>query len=153
MKTPEQLQAELDASQAQLRDMQAKEAKRAAAELNATHVSFAQGLVDAGKWPAGAKDVLVATLNHVAKPDGVVSFGEGDAAKPLHVALQEQLQALPPVVNFGEVAKGGAGHKQMSDQQVATRAAAYQERRQKANRPISIAQAVEAVNAGTDNDC
>lgn len=153
MKTPEQLQAELDASQAKLRDMQAKEAKRASEELNTAHVSFAQGLVDAGKWPAAAKDVLVATLNHVAKPDGVVSFGEGDAAKPLHVVLQEQLTALPPNVSFGEFAKGGTARKEMSDQQVATRAAGYQERRQKAGRPISIAQAVEAVNAGTDNDC
>lgn len=108
-KTPEQLQADLDAANTQIQSLQAAERQRDADTRHAAHVSFAESLVAQARWPGGAKDVLVATLDHLAQPDGVVSFGEGDAAKPLAEVLQERLKALPPSVTFGEVATKGAG--------------------------------------------
>lgn len=152
-KTPEELQAELDAANTQLQALQAAETKRATDARHAEHASFCESLVAAAKWPAGAKDVLVATLDQLAEPAGVVSFGEGDAAKPLHQALREQLQSLPESVSFGEFArKGGGSEGAMTNQQVADRAAAYQARRQAAGQNITMSQAIDAVNAGTDKD-
>ena len=151
MKTPEQLQAELDAANTKLAALQAADKKRATDTRHAEHLSFADGLVAAAKWPAGAKDVLVATLDHLAEPEGVVSFGEGEAAKPLHQALREQLDALPASVSFGEFARKGSGTGgALSNQQIADRAAAYQARRQAAGQNITLSDAVDAVNAGTD---
>lgn len=152
-KTPEQLQADLDAANARVQELQAAEAKRASDTRHAEHVSFAEKLVTEARWPAGAKDVLVATLDHLAQPEGVVSFGEGDAAKPLHQALREQLQAMPVSVSFGEFAKkGDAAGGGLTNQQVADRASAYQARRKAAGQNISMSEAVDAVNAGTDKD-
>jgi hypothetical protein len=155
MKTAEQLQAELDAANTQLQSLQTAEAQRCADARHASHVSFAEGLVTAAKWPSDAKDVLVATLDHLAQPTGtqatgIVSFGEGDAAKPLATALQEQLQAMPASVSFGEFAKDGKGQTPASNQQVAARAKAHQERLQASGQNISISQAIDAVNAGAD---
>lgn len=153
MKTPEQLQADLDAANARVQELQVAETKRTTDARHAEHVSFAEGLVAAAKWPAGAKDVLVATLDHLALPEGVVSFGEGDAAKPLATALQEQLTALPPSVSFAEIArKGGGSGGALTNQQVADRAAAYQARRAVAGQNITLSDAIDAVNAGTDKD-
>ncbi|MGE0333087.1 MAG: peptidase [Ramlibacter sp.] len=122
MKTPEQLQAELvqankdrDAALAKAKTLESAETARQAEARRAEHVSFADKLVAEARWPAGAKDVLVATLEMAATPTdkGVLSFGDGDAARPLHEALREQLQALPVQVTFQEVARkgsqGGAG--------------------------------------------
>jgi hypothetical protein len=157
MKNAEELRADLDAANAKLQAMQAADKKRAADTRHAEHLSFAEGLVAAAKWPAGAKDVLVATLDHLAEPQvadqGVVSFGEGDAAKPLHQALRDQLQAMPATVSFAEVAtKGGGAGGALTNQQVADRAAAYQKRRAGAGQNITLSEAVDAVNAGTDKD-
>jgi hypothetical protein len=151
MKTVEQLQAELDASNAQLQTLQAAEKKREADVRHAEHLSFADGLVAAAKWPAGAKDVLVATLDHLAQPDGVVSFGEGDAAKPLHQALREHLQDMPESVSFAEIArKSAASGGALTDRQVADRAADYQKRLAAKGQNITISEAIDAVNSGAD---
>jgi hypothetical protein len=155
MKTAEQLQAELDAANTQLQGLQAAEAQRAADARHANHVSFAEGLVSTARWPDAAKDVLVATLDHLTQPPGtqatgVVSFGEGGAAKPLATALQEQLQAMPASVSFGEFAKDGKAKTPANNHEVAARAVAHQERLQAAGQNISISQAIDAVNAGAD---
>lgn len=162
MKTVEQLQAELDAANAANASLRTAEAARIAADAtaqatarHASHVSFCEGLVTAAKWPAAAKDVLVQALDVIATPSdaGVVSFGEGDAAKPLASVLQEHLQALPASVSFGEFAgKGSGGGKALSNQDVAARANAYQARRSAAGQAISLSQAVDAVNSGADKD-
>ena len=157
MKTAAEIQAELDAANAklaqkdtELQALQQADAKRAADARHSTHVSFADGLVAQAKLPADFKDVIVATLDHLTLPSGVVSFGEGDAAKPLPKALQEQLSALPPSVSFSEFAKNGAAKAALSDQEVAGRARAYQERMQGKGQTVSLSQAIDAVNAGTD---
>lgn len=134
MKTVEQLQAELDASNASLQTLRAADEARQATERtslattrHAGHVSFAEGLVAAAKWPAGAKGVLVSALDVLATPadSGVVSFGEGDAAKPLAAVLQEQLLTLPTSVSFGEHAKNG-GSGEQTPGAIAAKAVTYQ---------------------------
>ncbi|WP_293602620.1 MULTISPECIES: peptidase [unclassified Polaromonas] len=111
-KTPEQLKKELTEAQGTISSLQEADRKRAADGRHAAHVSFADTLIAEARWPSGAKDVLVATLDHLQTPSGeagVVSFGEGDKASPLAVALQEQLKALSPMVELGEVATKAKG--------------------------------------------
>ncbi|TAM37828.1 MAG: hypothetical protein EPN61_14865 [Burkholderiaceae bacterium] len=60
----------------------ARDVVHAAHALHAPNVSFAEELVAEALWPAAAKDVLVATLDHAATPpkaSGGASFGEGAA--------------------------------------------------------------------------
>ena len=156
MKTPQQLQAELDASTAELQTLRAAETTRlaaervaAAAQRHAGHVSFAEGLVAAAKWPGGARDVLVAAMDVLATPGadaGVVSFGEGDAARPLLAVLQQQLQALPPRVSFAEFGKNGGGGA-LSSGELAARAIAYQEEQAARGVRVNTAEAVAHVLA------
>jgi hypothetical protein len=92
--------------------LKAEGATRAGAERHAAHASFAEGLMQAGKLLPAQKDVCVATLDFFAGQDTEVSFGEGDAKKPLVDGFKEFLSALPKQVEFSEVAKpengGGA---------------------------------------------
>lgn len=164
-KTVEQLQADLEAARAENDRLKAADQARQSAELERAnqarhreHASFADSLIAAAKWPAGAKDLLVATLDHIAAPgadNGRISFGDGDQAKPLHVALREQLESMPASVSFAEVAgksKAKGAGQTVSDRQVADRAAAYQKRLAAKGQSITISQAVDAVNAGTDQE-
>lgn len=149
MKTPEQLQAELDAANTQIQTLQAADRKRDADTRHAAHVSFAESLVADARWPGGAKDVLVATLDHLAQPEGVVSFGEGDAAKPLAEVLQAQLKALPQSVSFGEFArKGSGGGEAAGPEVVAARAVAYQTEQAAKGERVNTAEAVAHVSRG-----
>ena len=148
-KTPEQLQAELDAANTQIQTLQAADRQRDADTRHAAHVSFAESLVAEARWPGGAKDVLVATLDHLAQPEGVVSFGEGDAAKPLAEVLQAQLKALPPSVSFGEFArKGSGGGETAGPEVVAARAVAYQTEQAAKGERVNTAEAVAHVSRG-----
>lgn len=147
MKTAEQLQTELTASQLETKTLKDGEAKRLAESAHAGNVSFAEALVADAKWPAAAKDVLVATLDHLSRPADVVSFGEGDAAKPLAEVLRGQLQAMPAAVSFAEFAKKGSGGGESdTPATVATKAVAYQaDQAAKGNR-INTAEAVAHVS-------
>ena len=96
--------------------------KRDAEGRHAQHVSFCDKLIGESRLPAGAKDVMVATLDHLATPAdaGVLSFGDGDARKPLVDVLREQLGQLPPQVSFKTIAtkpasEGGADLVSFSD--------------------------------------
>ncbi len=154
-KTPEQLAAELAAANERNAALEAKQAKIEADARTAEAVSFCDGLIAAAKWPAAHKDVLVATLTHLAKPvpEGeALSFGEGEAAQPLATAVKAAFNALPPMVSFTEIAtktKAGSGEA-LSDQQVADRARAYKAKADAAGSVISFTEAVDAVNAGKD---
>jgi hypothetical protein len=146
MKTAEQLQTELDAANLQVKTLQGAETQRAHDTRHASHVSFAEGLVKEARWPATAKDVLVATLDAVSRPADVVSFGEGEAAKPLVDVLQEQLKAMPPAVSFAEFAgKGSGGAADMSAPAVAARAITYQTEQAAKGIVLNTAQAVAHV--------
>lgn len=155
-KTPEQLQADLDAANARIQSLESADRQRADTARHVDHVSFADTLVAEARWPAGLKDVLVASLDHLATPvdSACVSFGDGDAAKPLHLVLREQLQALPPLVSFAEVAgkRTGTADTTLSDRQIGDRAAAYRNRLAAKGQNITIGAAIDAVNAGTDKE-
>lgn len=154
-KTPEQLQTELDAAKKQIQTLQNAERTREADKRHAEHVSFADTLITQARWPAGAKEVLVASLDHLATPvdSACVSFGDGEAARPLHEVLREQLQTLPESVSFGEVAgKGSGADKAMTNRQVSDRAAEYRNRMAAKGQHISMGQAIDAVQAGTDKE-
>ncbi len=147
MKTPEQLQAELDASQAEVTALKTAEAKRLADAGHAGNVSFADALVAAAKWPADAKDVLVATLDSLVRPADVVSFGEGDAVKPLAEVLREKLLAMPPAVSFAEFAGAGSGgNGEMSAEATAKKAVAYQNEQAAKGNKVNTAEAVSHVS-------
>lgn len=118
-------QAQLEAARKQAADLQAENQRLLAAQAQAAatarhvdHVSFADGLVEQGRWPAGHKEVLVATLDHLAEPAtaGTVSFGDGTAAQPLHQVLREQLASLPVQVPQGEMASKKAGAAAAADE-------------------------------------
>lgn len=161
-KTKEQLQAELDTANTALASertartaLEEADRKRATSALHDGNVSFADKLIAGARWPAAAKDVLVATLDHLSGPGDVVSFGEGDSKKPLIDELRAQLEALPEQVSFAEHAtrrKGAAGAGGLTDRQVAARATAYQERQALKGINLTTGQAIDAVNAGTDQE-
>jgi hypothetical protein len=150
-KTPEQLQTELDAAQAENKTLKDAERQRLADGIHAGHVSFAESLIAEARWPAQSKDVLVATLDHLSRPSDVVSFGEGDAAKPLAEVLQAQLKAMPPSVSFGEFAKKGSGGSEAAGPgAIAGKAVAYQNEQAAKGVKVNTAEAVAHVSRSAD---
>lgn len=112
--TPEQAAA-LEAENAALRqEKAARDAADRAAATAAAHqanVAFCEGLVAQGRLLPAARDVLVATLDHV-NAAGSVEFGEGDARQPLGDAFKAFLRQLPEQASFAEfaTAANAAGH-------------------------------------------
>lgn len=128
--------------------LKAEGATRLAAERNATHASFAETLVQAGKLLPAHKGVTVATLDFMAGQDATVEFGEGDAKKPLVEAFKEFLTALPKQVEFSEVGGGDTAVGDNSDaEDISKRALEFKEAESKAGRDISIVEAVNHVTA------
>jgi hypothetical protein len=163
MKTAEQLQADLDAANrerdaatARATTLEQADRQRQVDARHADHVSFADTLISEARWPAGSKDLLVATLDHLATPaeSGVVSFGDGEAAKPLHQVLREQLKELPQMVSFGQIATKdtAVAGQQLTDAQISTRARAYKQAKDGKGEFISFGDAIDAVNAGKDKE-
>ncbi len=105
--------ARADRAEAELQALRGAEAQRQAQARQAECASFADKLIGEARWPAGARDVLVATLVHLETPagDSVVSFGEGDAAQPLASVLRTQLLAMPAAVSFAEHARNGGARE------------------------------------------
>ena len=86
---------------------EAKIAEREAQIAHTDHVSFAEGLVQAGKLLPASKDGLVAILD--ALPGHAsVAFAEGADKLSPGAALRQLLEAQPQVVTYGE-ADLGAG--------------------------------------------
>lgn len=111
--TPEE-KAALEAENAQLKkqvaDSAARDKAAAAAARHATHASFAEEQVTAGRLTPAQRDVAVAALDALA--EAPVEFGEGEAKKPLAEAFREFLAALPKQVEFAEAAtreRAGSG--------------------------------------------
>lgn len=72
--------------------------------LHLGHVSFAEGLIKAGKLLPADKDATVAMLDQLAGNESTVEFGEGDGKQsqtPLAI-YKAQLEKAPVLVNFGE---------------------------------------------------
>ena len=78
------------------------------AALHAEHVSFAEGLVKAGKLVPANKDGAIALMDQLAKQESTLEFGEGDSKvteTPLAL-YKKQLSEAKPLVEFGEQAIG-----------------------------------------------
>lgn len=145
----ERKNAELQAENRRLQQLQvqADTDKRVAANM-----SFADGLIKDGRWPSGHRELLVTTLNHLSAPvEGqCISFGDGDAAKPLHEALRAGLQELPALVSFGDVATKSAAAgttATKTDRQIADEAVAWKKSQAEKGRHVSFTDAVSHVTA------
>lgn len=98
--TPEE-KAALEAENQRLREQIAQNDAR---QRHAANLAFADALVAEGRMLPAARDVVVATLDHLADQTEPVEFGEGDARAPLADAYKAMLKAQPRIVEFGEQA-------------------------------------------------
>jgi hypothetical protein len=123
------------------------QAKAKKAATHAEHVEFVETLIKAGKLLPAHKDVTVANLDFMAGQETVIEFGEGDAKQPLLAAYKTQLEALPKIVEFKEIAGGAGvtGNAELDPTAVAAAAVEFQEAEAKAGRSVNSAQAVEHV--------
>jgi hypothetical protein len=84
--------------------------------------------------------------------DTVVEFGEGDAVEKFsqRAYFEKFLASQPKVVEFKEKSKpeDGVNTSDMSNQEIADKAANFKEAEAKAGRVISTTEAVAAVRAG-----
>lgn len=121
--------------------------------LHLGHVSFAEGLIKAGKLLPADKDATVVMLDKLAGDESTVEFGEGDGKQsqtPLAI-YKAQLEKAPVLVNFGEHAGASVNEpQQLSDDEVVNRARAYKAKVQKEGVHVSFSEAVEVVHAGKD---
>jgi hypothetical protein len=88
------------------------------------------------------------------KPAAEFASPDDDAKTPLNAGawFRGFLTDLPPLVELGQVAtKGAAGQNTAakSDTEVAAEARAYRARMAERGTPVTLAQAVDAVEAGT----
>lgn len=100
IKSREERLAEGEAELARQRD---EVAQARTATLHADHVSFAEGVVAAGKLAPFAKAELVHVLDQVAQVK-LASFGEGDAARDPASIIKGWFDQARPIVSFGEAA-------------------------------------------------
>lgn len=116
--TPQE-QAQMDALKAQVQTLTTENqtlttqvasfAEAQKQNLHLGHVSFAEGLIKAGKLLPADKDATVAMLDQLAGNESTVEFGEGDGKQsqtPLAI-YKAQLEKAPVLVNFGEHAGAG----------------------------------------------
>lgn len=95
---------------AELAALKAQAEGQRIATIHAANLAFCESLVTSAKLLPAAKDVLVTALDHLdlahtTAADGAakaLTFGEGDAKKPLAQALRDVLQQAPAMVAFGE---------------------------------------------------
>lgn len=109
--TPEEIAAQtaaLNAAQAEAAALREQVAAQKRAAVHAQNVAFCEGLTAKATLAPAHTAAVVAVLDHLDLQDTPVEFGEGDARAPLAKGLRDLLQALPPVVSFGEHATTGA---------------------------------------------
>lgn len=132
----------------------------ALARRKAEALAFAESLIgpDAegrARLAAKHRDTVVDLLMLAGQPGaqgGVVMFGEGEEKAPALDKLKALLADLPPVLSFGEQAVPGraGGRAKLSDAEIARRARDYRARLGQGGQLITLAEAVDAVNAGLD---
>jgi hypothetical protein len=103
-------EATLKQREEQLAERETAAADREKAALAIQHdgnVSFAEGLVTAGKLAPAAKDLVIGLLDQLGQAPRVeaVSFGEAAADVEPAAALRKLLEGAVPLVSFGEAAK------------------------------------------------
>lgn len=99
--------AALEARERKLREDEAAFAERQAAARRTEDEAFAAGLVQQGRLPKSLQATAATLLARAADGDAV-SFSEGAAAETDRAALRRLLAALPPAVEFREVAGNDA---------------------------------------------
>lgn len=100
-----QLRADNLAQAARIAQLEAAARQEQAQRIHAAHSAFADALVTEGRLLSQAKDVIVATLDHLAAQERPVEFGEGQAKAALIDRLKATLQTAPKAVEFGEQAR------------------------------------------------
>lgn len=105
--TPPPAQPDAAALQARIAELEARE--RAAA--HEAHVAFAERLIDAGRLTPVLQERVVALLDALPADAAPVAFAEGDAQRslPARQLVRDILEALPPVVAFGQIDTGQRG--------------------------------------------
>lgn len=101
------LKARAEALEKELAALRAAQVQAAAEARHAANTAFAEKIAAEARIPADSIPLVVAALDFAQTPDAAgqtVAFGEGEAARPLHEALRAWLAALPPRVEFGELA-------------------------------------------------
>lgn len=145
--------AELEAENARLKGLQAK---AEADKRHAANLSFADSLVKDRRWASGDRDRLVAALDQLSAPinGNYLSFGDGDAAEPLHEAMRRGLRGLPQLCSEGAVATkaaAAAAASGQSDREIAESARTWKFEQERSGRHVSFADAVRHVTtANTD---
>lgn len=99
------LQAKNDQLQQQLTQLQAQARQAELAKRHEDAVAFAESLT--GKLKPEQRQVVVATLDHLASQETPVEFGEGESKKPLTEAFKGLFSGLPDLVEFSELATKG----------------------------------------------
>ncbi len=98
-----QLREQNAALQRQNEELQRAEHERAAEAIRQENTAFAESMAREARIPSAmAGQVAAIGAQLQSTPD--VEFGEGNAKKPMHVAFQDLIKALPPSVEFGETA-------------------------------------------------
>lgn len=118
-----------------LGEMEERMKRQEEGRRHAESVGFAESLVAQGRLAPAGREVVVAVLDALARPqaDGrMLAFGEGDGARPLAEQFREYLQAAEPRVMFGEFATNpkGAGAGQPKDSPLVADAKSRAERAQ-----------------------
>lgn len=144
----------LAAAEADLADKQAKHdadirsfAESQAAARKADALSFADGLVAAGKLAPAGKD-QIAFLHETLAADDLQSFGEGDDAQPAWAIFRGLFDSANPVISLGEHAprqKGEGEEVSLDADKLAEAAQSFVEEQAAKGRTISIQAAVRHV--------
>jgi hypothetical protein len=128
-KAAKEAQAAAEAATKAAQDQLAQFAEQQRQATHASHVSFAETQVKAGKLLPKDQATTVAVLDQLAAAQPV-EFSEGGATKKVAPAewFKGLIEGAKPVVDFGEFAGGGAGTestKGLSDAEIDQRAKAY----------------------------
>jgi len=145
--TAAERQAALEARERELAEREAAIAAREAEARAAETAAFVEGLVKEARIPRGLVPRILAFA--AALPmEGEVSFAEGEAQvkEAPGAAFRALLSAMPPRVEFGEIAKPGATEFAADDPTaIADAARAHQAEQAKAGVSVSMAEAVHHV--------
>lgn len=128
-KAAKEAQATAEAATKAAQDQLAQFAEGQRKDRHASHVSFAEGQVKAGKLLPKDKETAIAVLDQLAEAQPV-EFSEAGVSKKVAPAewFKSLLESAKPVVEFGEFAGGNASAdatKGLSDAEIDQRAKAY----------------------------
>ena len=150
-KRADELETEVNSYKERESDIADRESKLARKEI-ATSVD---ALIDEGRVLPTKRESMIDYLESLDDSDSKAiefSEGEGDNKETKKLSQRayflDELSKRPPVVDFDERSGAGAENEELSFEEVAEEARAYQDRELQAGRKITTTQAVKAVKAG-----